>query len=97
MDAQVTFGNSSVPKTAMVFFVSIAAAFLLGGAGGYVAKGLVADQRSQHAAPSVVVQQPVGTGESYRPQRSGLQLGDDGMTLEYTLGAMPTRPGGPRS
>lgn len=96
MDVQATFGRSSVSKMAVAFVLSITAALLLGGAGGYLAKGLTVDQAGVQTAPSVSANQPIAGGDSYRATRGGVQSGDDGSSIEYELGAIPSRPGGPR-
>jgi hypothetical protein len=97
MDARATVERSGISKSGVAFVLGIAAALLLGGAGGYAVKGLSPQADGGHKTPAVAPQTSISGWDSYRSERGGVQLGDLGGTVEYTLGAVPTRPGGPRS
>src|SRR5262252_7345544 len=76
MQATRTFGRTEVSKGVPALVVALVAAFLLGGAGGYLARAEMVGQGASHVSAAPAAVQSASGGETYPAVRGGLQTGD---------------------
>ena len=86
MEATRTFGRTRIGKRALAVLAALLAAFVLGGTGGYVARSVTEAPTASHAG-SAPLAQSIGIPNSYRPLRSGPQIGDDSNANSQSSGA----------
>jgi hypothetical protein len=75
MEARATFRESAVSKNVVAVVIGLVAAFLLGGAGGYLAKGLSLPSASAagHTAVIQLGASEPGSAWNYSNRQSGTQ------------------------
>jgi hypothetical protein len=76
MQAIGTFGGARIGKRAVAFLAAVLAAFVLGGAGGYVARSVASEGAAPHSASTLSATLAESGASGYKPVRTGPQDGE---------------------